>query len=187
MTCFLLLAPRFLLLASRNSQLATCGSLLAACFSRASSKQQEASCKPRGGHLLPGAGTGCPKRWHKMRRGQAELSVLAGIADGITRAPRQRVSTSKSYRDLKAWQASMTVVERIYAATRRFPHDERFGLTSQLRRACVSMPANVAEGRARRSDRAFANHVSIALGSHGEAASKLRSVSDTSRQSNATI
>jgi len=104
-----------------------------------------------------------------MRRGPPELSFLAGIADGIMRAPRQRVSTSKSYRDLKAWQASMTVVERIYAATRRFLHDERFGLTSQLRRACVSMPVNVAEGRARRSDRAFAHHVSIALGSHAEA------------------
>ena len=100
---------------------------------------------------------------------QPELLLLAGIADGITRAPSQGVSTSKSYKDLKAWQASMTVVEKIYAATRRFPNDERFGLTSQLRRACVSMPANVAEGRARRSDRAFANHVSIALGSHAEA------------------
>jgi four helix bundle protein len=62
----------------------------------------------------------------------------------------------------------MTVVERMYAATRRFPDDERFGLTSQLRRACVSMPMNVAEGRGRRSDRAFAHHVRIALGSHAE-------------------
>jgi len=60
------------------------------------------------------------------------------------------------------------VVERIYSATREFPDDERFGLTSQLRRACVSMPANVAEGRGRRSDRAFRSHVRIALGSHAE-------------------
>ena len=73
-----------------------------------------------------------------------------------------------SYRGLKAWQVSMGVVERIYAATRRFPDEERFGLTSQLRRAAISMPANIAEGRGRRSDRAFRSHVRIALGSHAE-------------------
>jgi len=62
----------------------------------------------------------------------------------------------------------MTVVEKIYALTRRFPDEERFGLTAQLRRAAVSMPANVAEGWSRRSVRAYANHVGIALGSHAE-------------------
>ncbi len=62
----------------------------------------------------------------------------------------------------------MTVVEQTYAATRRFPAEERFGLAAQLRRASVSMPANVAEGWSRRSIRAYANHVAIALGSHAE-------------------
>ena len=62
----------------------------------------------------------------------------------------------------------MTVVEKAYTATRRFPDDERFGLSAQLRRAAVSMPANIAEGWSRRSVRAYANHVSIALGSHAE-------------------
>jgi len=78
------------------------------------------------------------------------------------------MSTSKAYRDLDAWQVSMTVVEKTYAATRRFPSEERFGLAAQLRRASVSMPANVAEGWSRRSVRVHANHVSIALGSHAE-------------------
>jgi four helix bundle protein len=76
--------------------------------------------------------------------------------------------TSKAYRNLAAWQASMAVVERVYAATKRFPDDERFGLTTQIRRASVSMPANVAEGWSRRSVRSYANHVTIALGSHAE-------------------
>src|SRR5215831_9580909 len=81
----------------------------------------------------------------------------------------QGMATSKSYKGLEAWQASIAAVERIYAATRRFPDEERFGLTSQLRRACVSMPANIAEGKGRRSDRALVSHIRIALGSHAEA------------------
>jgi four helix bundle protein len=78
------------------------------------------------------------------------------------------MTTSHSYRELEVWQAGMTVVERLYTVTSRFPSEERFGLTAQLRRAVVSMPSNVAEGRARRSIRTCANHVSIALGSHAE-------------------
>jgi len=62
----------------------------------------------------------------------------------------------------------MTLVERCYEATKSFPLDERFGLTSQLRRAAVSIPSNVAEGACRRTTPAYINHVSIALGSHGE-------------------
>jgi four helix bundle protein len=73
-----------------------------------------------------------------------------------------------TYRDLDVWQASMRLVEQTYIVTRSFPDDERFGLTSQLRRAAVSVAANIAEGAARHTTRAFANHVSIALGSHAE-------------------
>jgi four helix bundle protein len=74
----------------------------------------------------------------------------------------------KTYRDLDAWQAGLDVVQQIYQVTKRFPVDERFGLTAQLRRAAVSMPSNVAEGACRRTTGAFVNHVSIALGSHAE-------------------
>jgi len=62
----------------------------------------------------------------------------------------------------------MDLVEQCYKVTRSFPADERFGLTSQLRRAACSIPSNVAEGHCRRSTAVYANHVSIALGSHGE-------------------
>ncbi|MBI3400784.1 MAG: four helix bundle protein [Acidobacteria bacterium] len=73
-----------------------------------------------------------------------------------------------TYRELEVWQVGMTLVEKVYAATKSFPPDERFGLTSQLRRAAVSIPTNVAEGACRRTTPAYINHVSIALGSHGE-------------------
>jgi four helix bundle protein len=74
----------------------------------------------------------------------------------------------KSFHDLEAWKQSMVLVERCYKASRQFPIEERYGLTSQLRRAAVSIPSNVAEGHCRRTTRAYANHVSIACGSEGE-------------------
>jgi len=62
----------------------------------------------------------------------------------------------------------MDLVEQCYRTTATLPHSELYGLTSQLRRAAVSIPSNVAEGHCRRSTKAYANHVSISLGSHGE-------------------
>lgn len=59
---------------------------------------------------------------------------------------------SGSYRDLVAWQKAMELVFRIYELTRKFPQDERYGLISQLRRAAVSIPSNIAEGKGRHSD-----------------------------------
>jgi four helix bundle protein len=73
-----------------------------------------------------------------------------------------------SFRDLDVWQAGMDLVVSLYKATKQMPPDERFGLTSQARRAVVSIPSNVAEGHARRSDGVFLNHVKIALGSAAE-------------------
>ena len=62
----------------------------------------------------------------------------------------------------------MDLVEDCYRVTTSFPKTELYGLTSQLRRAAVSIPSNLAEGHCRRSTGAYLNHVSIALGSHGE-------------------
>jgi len=73
-----------------------------------------------------------------------------------------------TYRDLDVWTAGMDLVERCYRSTSSFPSEELYGLTNQLRRAAISIPSNVAEGNCRRSTKAYANHVSIALGSHGE-------------------
>ena len=57
-----------------------------------------------------------------------------------------------SFRDLEVWQLGMELVVSVYRATDLFPTAERFGLTSQMRRAAVSIPSNIAEGHARRSD-----------------------------------
>jgi four helix bundle protein len=58
----------------------------------------------------------------------------------------EREMPLETYRDLDTWQACMAAVEQIYVITRQFPAEERFGLTSQARRAAVSMPSTVAEG-----------------------------------------
>jgi four helix bundle protein len=73
-----------------------------------------------------------------------------------------------TYRDLDVWKLGMTLVEQCYRGTASFPRSELYGLTSQLRRAAVSVPANVAEGHCRRTTKAYANHVKIARGSYGE-------------------
>ena len=78
------------------------------------------------------------------------------------------MSDAFTYRDLNAWKQAMTVVEECYRCTEAFPRSERFGLVSQIRRAAVSIPANIAEGRCRHTTGAFTNHISIALGSVGE-------------------
>ncbi|MBI3263378.1 MAG: four helix bundle protein [Acidobacteria bacterium] len=74
----------------------------------------------------------------------------------------------KSYRDLETWQEGITLVERCYDASSRFPREEMFGLTQQLRRAAVSIPCNIAEGHRRLTRQAYLNHLSIALGSQAE-------------------
>ena len=62
----------------------------------------------------------------------------------------------------------MRLVEDVYRVTRRFPADERFGLTAQIRRAAVSIPSNIGEGGRRKRRKAHLNHLDIALGSQGE-------------------
>ena len=74
----------------------------------------------------------------------------------------------KRFNDLIVWQKSMTLVERIYLATASFPKEEIYGLTSQIRRAAVSIPSNIAEGQSRHSTKEFLRFLSIALGSRSE-------------------
>ena len=73
-----------------------------------------------------------------------------------------------SFRDLRVWQAGMSLVETIYRLTQSFPSQETYGLTSQMRRAAVSVPSNIAEGHTREHSREFLNFISIALGSLAE-------------------
>ena len=77
-------------------------------------------------------------------------------------------TTFKSYRDLEVWKKSMRLAKRIYQITQRFPSEERFGLTNQLRRAAVSVPSNLAEGHARFGPGEFSRFLSITMGSVAE-------------------
>ncbi|NPU98920.1 MAG: four helix bundle protein [Candidatus Omnitrophica bacterium] len=71
----------------------------------------------------------------------------------------------KSYRELIVWQRGMELAELIYKLTKEFPKEELYGLTSQVRRAAVSVPSNIAEGQGRNSTKEFRNHLSMAYGS----------------------
>ena len=73
-----------------------------------------------------------------------------------------------SYRQLKVWQLGIQMAQSVYALSQGFPKHELYGLTSQMRRAAVSVPANIAEGHARDSTKEFLHHISIALGSLAE-------------------
>jgi four helix bundle protein len=79
----------------------------------------------------------------------------------------------QSFRDLDAWQAAMDLSIMVYAASRHLPPDERFGLMSQVRRASVSVPSNVAEGQSFGTDGRYMHHLRIALGSIGELSTEL--------------
>lgn len=71
----------------------------------------------------------------------------------------------KSFRDLEVWHAGMELAERCYDITRTFPKEELFGLTSQIRRSAVSIPANIAEGWGRDNPGDYSRHLRIANGS----------------------
>ena len=74
----------------------------------------------------------------------------------------------KDFKSLKTWNRAHELTLRVYSATKSFPRDEAFGLTSQLRRACASVPANIAEGCGRSGDAELARFLVIAAGSASE-------------------
>jgi four helix bundle protein len=71
----------------------------------------------------------------------------------------------KDYRELIVWQKAMDLVEATYRTTGNFPKEELYGLTSQMRRAAVSIPSNIAEGQARNTTRDFLHFLAVAYGS----------------------
>ena len=76
--------------------------------------------------------------------------------------------TIKSFRDLRVWQAGMDLVEHVYHLTHTFPTHEMYGLTSQIRRAAVSIPSNIAEGHTREHSKEYLHHLSMAQASLAE-------------------
>lgn len=85
----------------------------------------------------------------------------------MTSPPHRKLSI-RSYRDLIVWQKSVRLAVEIYAVTRSLPSEERFGLSQQLRRAAVSVAANIAEGHARQLRRDYVQFLAMARGSLGE-------------------
>ncbi len=79
----------------------------------------------------------------------------------------------KSHKDLIVWQKSMLLVKRLYEVSQTFPQEELFGITSQMRRAAVSIPSNIAEGYGRIYDKDTVRFLSIALGSASELETQL--------------
>ena len=82
--------------------------------------------------------------------------------------------SSYSYQELLVWQKSMDLVEAVYAVVEKLPPNEKFELSSQMRRAAVSIPSNIAEGQERNSPKEFANFLAIARGSNAELQTQLR-------------
>ena len=74
----------------------------------------------------------------------------------------------KPHHNLEVWKRSLSFVTKIYKLTADFPADEKFGMVSQIRRAAVSIPSNLAEGAARNSKKEFINFLHIAQGSTAE-------------------
>jgi len=79
----------------------------------------------------------------------------------------------QSFRDLDAWQLGMNLAVVIYGVVKHLPQSEQFGLSSQIRRAAVSVPSNVAEGQASGEDGRYIHHLRVAIGSLGELSTQI--------------
>jgi len=90
------------------------------------------------------------------------------MSDELRKAVGRTTSEVQSYRDLLVWQKGMTLAKTIYRLTAEFPAGEKFGLISQMRRAAVSVPSNIAEGQARHTSGEFVLFISHAEGSLAE-------------------
>ncbi len=79
----------------------------------------------------------------------------------------------RNYKELNVWQKGIEITDKIYAVTKNFPSEETYGLTSQLRRAAVSIPSNIAEGFVRQHTKEYVQFLHVALGSCAELETQL--------------
>ncbi len=91
---------------------------------------------------------------------------------------RDHEMATSNYKQLRVWQSGMDLVRRIYLITRDFPKHEIFGLSSQMQRAAVSIPANIAEGHTRGTTKEFLRFVTISHGSLAEVETMLITAKD---------
>lgn len=85
----------------------------------------------------------------------------------------EKTAKISGFRDLRVWQGGMDLVEQVYRLTREFPKHEMYGLASQMQRAAVSVPSNIAEGHTRDSRKEYLRHLSIARASLAELQTQL--------------
>jgi four helix bundle protein len=85
----------------------------------------------------------------------------------------ERSEIMKSFRELRVWQKAIDLVEAIYLRTQKFPREETYGLTSQIRRAVVSIASNIAEGHTREHIKEYLHHLSMAQASLAELETQL--------------
>ena len=78
------------------------------------------------------------------------------------------MNTIKSYKDLEVWKKGVELVKRVYLSTKKFPKEEAYGLTNQMRRSAISIPSNIAEGKMRQHTNEYVQFLYVALGSCGE-------------------
>ena len=104
--------------------------------------------------------------WFRGQRPPPHAWLIANVV-------RLPLVPTSSFRDLRVWHAAASPVASSYRAARRLPAEERFELGSQIRRAAVSITANIAEGNGRLSRREYLHHLSIAMGSLEELESHL--------------
>ena len=83
-----------------------------------------------------------------------------------------------NFKELHVWQRAIELVKEVYKITSNFPSEEKFGITSQIRRCAVSIPSNIAEGAGRKTNKDFSNFLSISLGSQYELETQLIISSD---------
>ncbi|GAB6059468.1 four helix bundle protein [Desulfonatronum parangueonense] len=93
----------------------------------------------------------------------------------------------QTHKDLDLWKAAMVLVKQTYVATSCFPKEEIYGLTSQMRRAAVSIPSNIAEGAARQGNKEFCHYLYIALGSLAELETQLLLAQDLGYTKESTL
>src|SRR5438445_13144930 len=85
----------------------------------------------------------------------------------------------KSFRDLRVWQKALDLVEKVYLVTQKSPREETYGLLSQIRRAVVSIPSNIAEGHTREHIKEYLHHISMAQASLAELETQLENSGTT--------
>ena len=93
---------------------------------------------------------------------------LTSFRQDLTKVKAMGASKIRDYKDLLVWQKGIALAKEVYTVTRTFPPEEKFGLISQMRRAAVSVPSNIAEGQARNTRGEFIQFLSNAEGSLAE-------------------